>query len=406
MIRGPTTVSSRPREVARLGTQRKFLISAGEASGDAYAALLVEELRKRDPGAIFFGCAGPRMRRAGVGDIIRSESLAVVGLVEVLLHIPRIYRAYRKLLRAIDREKPDVAILTDSPDFHLRVARHLAAARIPVVYFVAPQVWAWRKDRLPLMRRVLTRLLCIFPFEEKFFLDNGVPTTYVGHPLWGRIAPAASRAAFLEAHGLPDDRPLIALLPGSRRGEAARHLPVLIQAAERIAADYGAHFVLPASETTGTEFFETRIFKERNPAASIKVIEGQSWEALAYADVALAASGTVTVEAALLGTPMVTFYRVTQVSWLLGKLLVRVPFYCMVNLIAGRAVVPELMQGDMTPELLAEECGRLLSDPERRERMRRGLREVSALLRGSGNAMERAAAEIWRLEDERVGSVA
>lgn len=390
---------------ARLGTQRKFLISAGEASGDTYSALLVEELRKREPGTVFFGCAGPRMRRAGVRDTVRSESLAVVGLVEVLLHIPRVYREYRKLLRAIDREKPDLAVLTDSPDFHLRVARHLTKAAIPVVYFVAPQVWAWRKDRLPLMRRVLTHLLCVFPFEEKFFLENGVPATYVGHPLWGRIAPEVGREAFLEAHGLPADRPLIALLPGSRRGEAARHLPILIKAAERIASEYGAQFILPASATTGTEFFQRRIFKERNPAASIKIIEGQSWDALAHADLALAASGTVTVEAALLGTPMVTFYRVTQLSWLLGKLLVRVPFYCMVNLIAGRAVVPELMQGAMTAERLAEEAGRLLSDPARREEMRRGLREVSAMLRGAGDAIERAAAEIWRLEGERVGSV-
>jgi lipid-A-disaccharide synthase len=389
-----------------IGSPRKFLISAGEASGDGYAALLVDELRKRDPQVNFFGCAGPRMREAGVRDVVRSESLAVVGLVEVLAHIPRIYREYRKLLQAIHLEKPDLAILTDSPDFHLRVARHLAVAGIPVVYFVAPQVWAWRKDRLPLMRRVLTRLLCIFPFERKFFEEHGIPATYVGHPLWGRIAPRTSRAEFLKAHALSPDRPLIALLPGSRRGEAARHLPFLIGAAERLAARYGAEFVLPASATTGVEFFREHIFTERNPAASIQIIDGQAWDALAHADLALAASGTVTVEAALLGAPMVTFYRVTQTSWLIGKWLVRVPFYCMVNLIAGRLVVPELIQADLTAERLANEAGRLLDDPARRDEMRRGLREVATLLRGDGDAIERAADEIWRLEGERVGSVA
>jgi lipid-A-disaccharide synthase len=385
---------------------RNFLVSAGEASGDGYAALLVQELRKRDPDASFFGCAGPRMRAAGVRDIIRSESLAVVGLVEVLRHIPRIYGEYRKLLKAIRERKPDLAILTDSPDFHLRVARHLKDMKVPVVYLVAPQVWAWRKDRLPFMRRVLTHLLCIFPFEQKFFEDHGIPATYIGHPLVGRIAPSMTRSEFLESHQIPGDRPLIALLPGSRRGEAARHLAPLVEAAEKIAKEYGATFVLPASANTGREFFKARIFKERIPAASIKVIDGQSWDALAYADLALAASGTVTVEAALLGTPMVTFYRVTQVSWLIGRLLVRVPFFCMVNLIAGRLVVPELMQGQMTATRLAEEAGHLLSDSARCTEMRAALREVAEALRGPGDAISRAAEDIWKLEGERVGFVA
>ncbi len=384
---------------------RKILISAGEASGDTYAALLVEALREQDPDLSFFGCAGPRMRAAGVRAVIRSESLSVVGLVEVLAHIPRIYREYRKLVAAMRAEKPDLVILTDAPDFHLRVAKQAQRLGIRVVYFVAPQVWAWRKDRLPPMRRVLTRLLCIFPFEEKFFRDNGIAATYVGHPLAGRIAPAQSRPEFLKMHGLDATRPLVALLPGSRRGEAARHLPALIGAAERIAREFGAAFVLPASPTVGKDFFAERIFKERIPAASIKIIEGQSWDALAHADLALAASGTVTIEAALLGTPMVTFYRVTPVSWAIGRMLVRVPFFCMVNLIAGRKVVPELMQNDMTAASLAREAGYLLGDPLRREEMRGDLREVALRLRGPDDAIRRAAAEIWNLQGERIGSV-
>ena len=384
---------------------RKILISAGEASGDTYAALLVDALREHDPDIDFFGCAGPKMRAAGVRAVVRSESLAVVGLVEVLAHIPRIYREYRKLVTALREEKPDLAILTDSPDFHLRVARHAAASRVPVFYFVAPQVWAWRKDRLPLMRRVLTQLFCIFPFEARFFNDHGVPATYVGHPLAGRIAPSTTRPEFLNKHGIPADRPLIALLPGSRRGESKRHLPALIDAAQRLSRDFDATFVLPASSTTGKQFFDDLIFRERIPAASIKVMEGQSWDALAHADLALAASGTVTIEAALLGTPMVTFYKVTAISWLMGKLLVRVPFYCMVNLVAGRRVVPELMQGEMTGARLAEEAGRLLKDSTFRDEMRSGLNEVASLLRGPEDAIERAAAEIWKLEGEGVGFV-
>ena len=391
---------------SRAGSPRKILISAGEASGDNYASMLVDALREEYPEVDFFGCAGPKMRRAGVRAIVRSESLAVVGLVEVIGHIPRIYGEYRRLLRAAEDEKPDLAILTDSPDFHLRVARRLAAMNVPVVYFVAPQVWAWRKDRLPLMRRVLRRLLCIFPFEEKFFTDHGVSATYIGHPLAGQIHPSMSREAFFAQHGLDLTRPLVALLPGSRKGEAARHLPYLVNAAQIIAAEYGAAFVLPASSNTGKDFFDSRIFGERNPAASIKVIEGQAWDALAHADVALAASGTVTVEAALLGTPMVVFYRVTAASWLLGKMLVRIPFYCMVNLIAGHRVVPELIQSEMTPARLAEETGRLLADPARRDEMRHDLQDVAAKLTMPGNAIRRAVEEIRNLEGVRVDSLA
>jgi lipid-A-disaccharide synthase len=389
---------------------RKILISAGEASGDTYAALLVDALREYDPELDFFGCAGRKMRASGVQAVIRSESLAVVGIFEVLAHIPRIYRDYRKLIQAIRDEKPDLAILTDSPDFHLRVARQAAKLGIPVIYFVAPQVWAWRKDRLPMMRRVLTKLLCIFPFEARFFREHGIAASYVGHPLAGRIAPTMTRSDFLRTHEITGEGPLIALLPGSRRGEAARHLPALIEAAELLARDFGATFVLPASSTTGKDFFQTLIFTERIPAASIKIIDGQAWDALAHADLALAASGTVTVEAALLGTPMVTFYRVTTASWMAGKLLVRVPFYCMVNLVAGRRIVPELMQNEMTAKRLAEQAGYLLSDPVRREEMRRGLREVAVLLDNGGDAIQRAAAEIWnlevsKLEGERIGFV-
>lgn len=391
---------------SRAANSYKILVSAGEASGDTYASLLVEELRERIPNIDFFGCAGPKMRRAGVRAIVESERLAVVGLVEVIGHIPRIYGEYRKLIRAIKAEKPAFAILTDSPDFHLRIAKLLSNMRIPVIYFVAPQVWAWRKDRLRSMKRVLTRLLCIFPFEEQFFNEQHMPAVYVGHPLAGRIRPSMTRSEFLEKFDLPGDRPLVAILPGSRRGEAERHLPALLGAADRIAKEYGAGFVLPASPTTGKAFFQERIFRERFPAASIQIIDGHAWDALAYSDVALAASGTVTVEGALLGTPMVTFYRVTKVSWLIGKLLVRVPFFCMVNLIAGRQVVPELMQGEMTDIRLADEAGRLLSDPVRREQMRRGLAEVAARLAGPGDAIRRAAEEIWNLEGERIGSVA
>jgi len=352
----------------------RILVSAGEASGDLYASLVVEELRRLAPGGPpmeFFGCTGPRLRAAGVRTVVDAASLAVVGLVEVVAHIPRIHGEYRKLLAAARECQPDLAILTDSPDFHLRVARRLRLQGVPVVYLVAPQAWAWRKGRVKQMRRDIGRLLCIFPFEEEFFRHEGVNATYIGHPLAGLVRPSLSRDEFFRKHRLPLGRPLISVLPGSRRGEAARHLPALLDAAGRLYREQAVNLVLPASATTGAAFFEERV-----GGSPIRVIEGESWDAMAHSDLALAASGTVTVEAALLGTPMVTFYKVTPPSWLAGKFLVNVPFYSMVNLIAGRAVVPELMQGQMTGEALARVGRRLLSDEAARAEMKAGLAQV------------------------------
>ena len=367
----------------------RILVSAGEASGDLYASLVVSEIRRTYPDAEFFGCTGPRLRAAGVRTVVDSASLAVVGLLEVVHHIPRIYGEYRKLLAAAENQRPDLAILTDSPDFHLRVARRLHQQGIPVCYLVAPQAWAWRKGRLPQMRRTLRHLLCIFPFEEEFFRREGVPATYIGHPLAGLVAPALPRDEFFKKHRLPASRPVVVVLPGSRRGEAARHLPALLDAAARLYREHAVNLILPASVTTGAGFFRDRLGE-----VPIRVIEGESWDALAHADVALAASGTVTVEAALLGTPMVTFYKVTALSWLAGKFLVNVPFYSMVNLIAGRAVVPELMQDQMTGESLAREAVRLLTDAAARREMKAGLTDVKEKLSGSGQPAPRRAAAL------------
>ncbi len=361
-----------------------ILISAGEASGDLYAARLASELLRRHPGLELFGCAGARMRAAGVRAVVNAESLAVVGLIEVVGHIPRIRREFHRLLAAAEAEPPALAILTDSPDFHLRLARRLKRMGIPVVYLVAPQVWAWRKGRLATIKRTIDRLLCIFPFEEAFFQQHGVPVTYIGHPLSRIVRPALGREEFFHKHGLFEDRPLVALLPGSRRAEASRHMPALMAAATEIGRKAPVNLVLGVPHGLSD-------FRERIPGTSIQLIEGETWDLLAHATVALAASGTVTVEAALLGTPMVTFYKVTALTWLAGKFLVKVPFYSMVNLVAGRAVVPEVMQNEMTGERLAAEALRLLNSPAERDEMRRQLQTVAQTLAGPEDPMERAA---------------
>lgn len=372
---------------------RSILVSAGEASGDYYAALLVDELRRRWPACEFLGCAGPGLRAAGVRPVIRAEDLAVVGLAEVVGHLPRIWKRFRELIRAATRERPDLAILTDSSGFHFRVAPKLKMLGIPVVYLVAPQVWAWRKGRVKKMPAMIDRLLCIFPFEEAFFRAHGVPVTYIGHPLARRIKPALTREEFFRKHNLPLDRPLIAVLPGSRRSEVLRHIPPLVRAAQILSGEEQLSFILPAARNCGTAFFESAL-----AGSCIRAIEGEAWDAMAHCDVALAASGTVTVEAALLGAPMVTFYKVTSLSWAIGKLLVDVPFYSMVNLIAEKEVVPELMQSAMTGERIAAETRRLLHDQTIRAKMKEELAAVAARLAGDDvDPMMLAADEVVRV---------
>jgi lipid-A-disaccharide synthase len=378
----------------------RILISAGEASGDLYASRVVEALRVNHPEAEFFGCAGPRMQAAGVRAIVDSRSLAVVGLVEVVAHIPRIYGEFRKLVRAIKTDKPEIAVLADSPDFHLRLAKKLRRKGVPVVYLIAPQAWAWREGRVRTMRKNLQRLLCIFPFEQKWFEERGVPTIYIGHPLARIVRPSLSREAFCERIGVPVESRIVALLPGSRHGEAGRHMPDLILAAEAIAKRHEVTFVLALAPGFGIEqssFWEPIRLRR----SSIKWIEGHTWDTLAQSEVALAASGTVTIEAALLGVPMVTFYRVNALSWLIGRWLVKAPFLSMVNLVAGKEVVPELIQHDMTVEKLAGEASKLLEDSEARDRMKAGLAQVAEKLKTRRDPMETAAEWVARVWSEQ-----
>jgi lipid-A-disaccharide synthase len=383
----------------------RVLVSAGEASGDLYASAVVLRLKTKWPEAEFFGCAGPRMRDAGVEAVVDSESLSVVGLVEVLSHLPRIYGEFRKLLRSADERRPDFAILADSPDFHLRVARKLHKKGIPVIYLIAPQAWAWRRGRVRTLRETVRHLLCIFPFEESFFREHGVPATYIGHPLARMVRPSMSKPEFLARHGIAGNRPIVALLPGSRLGEVRRHLEPVAAAVEKIRGQRPDCVFVAGAPPGFARFGATESFWERFSRQSIQIVEGSTWDLIAHADLALAASGTVTIEAALLGTPMVTFYRVSPLSWSLGRWLVRVPFLSMVNLVAGRGIVPELIQDDLQPERLAAEALQLLNDDAARERMCRELDVVRERLSQSEDPMETAAKVIERVLDKETVNV-
>ena len=378
----------------------KILISAGEPSGDRYAAALVQSLRRRHPTIEFFGCAQPRMLAAGVRPVMDAAKLQVVGLFEVITHIPGIWAEYRRLIRAADDEKPVLAILTDSPDFNLRVAHQMARRNIPVIYLVAPQAWAWRSGRTRQMARDLRRLLCIFPFEEAWFRSRGVAAEYIGHPLARQAQRTVSTAEFRRELEIPEGNRLVALLPGSRPGEVRRHWPILRAAVEKL-KDRPISFVLGAVPSLGEQFFVNQM-GSASIQSGVKVIAGRTGDLLAAADLALAASGTVTVEAALLGTPMVTFYRVNAASWALGKLLVRTPYFTMANLIAGEKLVPELMQSEATGLRLAEEAGRLLDSPASLEQMRAGLARVATLLNTGHDPIERAAEIVSGMLTEHV----
>ena len=374
----------------------RIFISAGEASGDLYASKLVEAM----PQAEFFGCAGARMQAAGVRAVVDSRSIAVVGLVEVIAHIPRIYGEFRKLKRAIVLEKPDVAVLVDSPDFNLRLAKFLRRQRVPVVYLVAPQAWAWRQGRVKILRATVDRLLCIFPFEEEFFARHGVPTTYIGHPLARIVKASLTREEFCSKFGIPAGKKIVVLLPGSRRGEIERHLDGLLEAKKRLGGR-DLVFLLALPGGFGNTFRE-RIRRSAIQSKEDQVIEDATWDALAHAEMALAASGTVTIEAALLGCPLVTFYKVNALSWILGRWLVRVPFLSMVNLVAGRKIAPELIQGEMTGERIAAEAIRLLDDETAMDAMRAGLKEVAAKLASERDPMEIAAEWVEKVVHEKV----
>ncbi len=374
-----------------------LLLSAGEASGDMYAARLATALQQRLDVAIF-GMGGPQMRAAGVETVIDYSEVSVVGITEVFKRLPSLVRAMRHLVEEAQRRKPPLAILTDFPGFHLRLARKLCPKGIRNVYYICPQFWAWRPWRVNLVRRRFAQALCIFPFEEKFYADAGVPVKFIGHPLVGNVQAALSRESFCKKYGLDEGRRIITILPGSRRGEIAHHLPVLVEALREIRQRLAGSLEIVIAVAPALD--AARLAAKFPPDWRVRFVSNDAYNALAAADLAIVSSGTATVETALLGKPMIVVYRLSPLTAWLAKPLVRTKFFSMVNLIAGRAIVPELIQHDFTPQRLASEVASLLSDSKesnaRIAEMKRGLQEVQTLL-GPPGAVDRAADEIVKL---------
>lgn len=363
-----------------------------------YAARLATALNKRLDVELF-GMGGPLMRDAGVEIVMDYSEVAVVGITEVLKNLPSLLRAMDRMVAEAERRKPALAILTDFPGFHLRLARKLQPKGIRNVYYICPQFWAWRPWRANLIRRRFRKALCIFPFEEKFFRNAGVSTEFIGHPLVGAVTATKSRKQFCDAHGLDSGRAIVTILAGSRASELAHHLPVLQEACLRIHSKKAVQFVVAAANPSDVEILEVGW-----PAGlTVRVVEGETYNALAAADASIVSSGTATVEACLLNARMVVIYRVSPLTATLAKPLVRTEFFAMVNLIAEKEVVPELVQDDFRPERVAEETLRLLQDANARDAMRVGLAEVRRRL-GPPGAVERAADEIARLLGKGAGN--
>ena len=382
----------------------RILISAGEASGEMYGAELIEALRRTaernsaelrsagQPGAAvptqtslstkpsqleFFGVGGDRMRAAGCDTVVDARDLSVVGITEILSHLPKIWGLYRDLIKEADRRKPDLAIVIDSPAFNWRVAREMKKRGIPTVYYVAPQFWAWRQGRVRLIRDYIDKALVIFPFEEKFYRNRGVDATFVGHPLAELPPPIVERSDFAAQFDLDPARQWITLMPGSRVKEVRMNLPAILQSAALLGSNYV--YLLPVAPTLDRQFLQSLI--AQSSARQKITLVPESLPALSHSRAAIVASGTATVEAAMMNTPFVMVYRVSPLTYLLGKPRVKVPRFAMVNLIAEEEVVPELVQRDFTAASVVARLNEILPDGPARDRMLEGLARVKARLR-------------------------
>jgi lipid-A-disaccharide synthase len=418
------------------------LLSAGEASGDTYGAQLVEALRGLSPDATFFGMGGEKMRASGAELLVHANEVAVVGLVEVVTHLPGIRRRFKHLVAEASRRKPDAAILIDFPDFNLRLARELHRLGIPVFYFVSPQIWAWRSGRVKQIKKYVRKMIVIFPFEQEFYARHGVEVSYVGHPLAYAPPQRISREEFAAKHALDPKKQWIGLLPGSRQREVRLNLPAMAEAASLLRKQgHDFEFVLPVASTLNAEWLKEQmqqtqglkpksfVGSERRPEGLLhpaaggrraaadrkeKVAEdsrgengadgislihltGNAPATLMHARAAVVASGTATVEAALSGTPFVVVYRLAPLTWLLGRRLVKLDTFAMPNLIAGKKIVTELIQKDFTAANVVRELNAIIPDGPARRQMQDALKMVQQRLHDSQDAeppAHRAAREI------------
>lgn len=366
---------------------RSIMIVTGEASGDMYGSLLASELRLGAPGLSLIGVGGEAMRAAGVEILLDSGEISVVGVWEALVRLRKLREALERIKTEISARRPDLLILIDYPGMNLRLAKFARSIGIRVMYYISPQVWAWGRGRIKTIRRNVDRLVVILPFEVELYRREGVDARYVGHPLIDIVRTDLDRAAFLARMGLSEGGTIVSLLPGSRLEELKQHLRPLLETTSILRRSVpDARFVLVTLPA-----YEKMVRGEIERAgAEVKVTTEFRYEAMAYSDLAITCSGTVTLEAALLGTPMMVIYRLAAFSWALGRLIVKVPYISLVNLVAREMIVPEFIQAEVKPEKLAAEAARMLGDEARRRLLTERLANVRSRL-GPGGATKRAA---------------
>jgi lipid-A-disaccharide synthase len=376
------------------------MIVAGEASGDKHGANLVSALRALRPGMRLelFGAGGDEMRQAGVETLVDAREMAIMGALEVARAMPKFLLAFHRLSRAANKRRPQLVILIDWPEFNLRLARRLKRDGHRVVYYVSPQIWAWRSHRIHAVKRYVERMLVIVPFEKDYYERNGVEVDYVGHPLLDSVRVTTPRGEFRARHGLDQLNPVIALLPGSRRSELKHILPPMVAAAKLLNRSHpDFQFILPLART-----FKPNAIASQIRSTRLRVIERDTYNAIAAADLAVVASGTATLETAIIGAPLIVVYRASRLNWRIFRPLINTPFVGMPNLIAGKEIAPELLQDDLNGERLARLIVEFLSDLDRLKRSRDDLAEVRKKL-GEANASERAAKRILDLLGKSLG---
>ncbi|MDZ7663174.1 lipid-A-disaccharide synthase [Thiohalophilus sp.] len=350
------------------------MIIAGEASGDLHAAKLVEDVKQRLPDSEFFGIGGSAMRKAGVEILVDSAELAVVGLIEVLAHRKVIFGALNQMRDILRNDPPDLLILTDYPEFNLRLARTARACSVRVLYYISPQIWAWRQGRVKKIQQLVDKMAVVFPFEVDFYARHGVPVTYVGHPLAHEVKASADRDELLREFGLDPDRPVVGLFPGSRRSEIKRLLPIIIDTARLLQQQRPQlQFILPIAST-----LNPALIRENMPEHELDIhyIEQRPYDAMQASDAIVTVSGTVTLEIALIGTPMVVINRVAWLTYQIVRRMLKIDHLALCNIVAQHRIVPELIQNDATPQAIAAELERLLDDRDYRKEIKQGLKEV------------------------------
>ncbi|MGD8407679.1 MAG: lipid-A-disaccharide synthase [Thiohalophilus sp.] len=377
---------------------KRVMIIAGEASGDQHAARLVEGVKHCLPDTQFFGIGGSSMRKAGVDILVDSAELAVVGLIEVLAHRKVIFGALNQMREILRHDPPDLLILTDYPEFNLRLARTAKECGVKVLYYISPQIWAWRQGRVRKIQQLVDKMAVVFPFEVDFYANHGVPVTYVGHPLAHEVEASAGRDELLREFGMDPQRPVVGLFPGSRRSEIRRLLPVIIETAQRLHRERPElQFILPIASTLNPQ-----LIRENMPEHDLDIhyIEHRPYDAMQASDAIVTVSGTVTLEIALIGTPMVVINRVAWLTYHIVRRMLKIKHIALCNIVAQRQIVPERIQNDARPEVLAQDLLRLLDDKSYRDEIKRGLQEVKQKLEDDSHMTDIASVTVEMLSEE------